>query len=60
MAEKARKRESWPTFDTPTGAEIKAIAELRGLVRGGRFPCGGSWLAMVCQPLPQGTGLDRH
>ena len=31
MAEKARKRESWSTFDAPTGAEIKAIAELRGL-----------------------------
>ncbi len=31
MAEKARKRESWPTLDAPTGAEIKAIAELRGL-----------------------------
>jgi hypothetical protein len=28
---KARKRESWPTFDAPTDAEIKAIAELRGL-----------------------------
>jgi DNA primase (bacterial type) len=31
MAEKARKRKSWPTFDAPKSAEIKAIAELRGL-----------------------------
>jgi hypothetical protein len=31
IAEKARQRESWPTFDAPTGTEIKAIAELRGL-----------------------------
>lgn len=29
--EKARKRESWPAFGTPTQKEIKAIAELRGL-----------------------------
>jgi hypothetical protein len=33
--EKARKRESWPVFETPTGAEIKAIAELRGLSKEG-------------------------
>ena len=30
-AEKARKRESWPTFETPTQDEIGAIADLRGL-----------------------------
>jgi hypothetical protein len=29
--EKARKREGWPVFETPTSAEIEAIAELRGL-----------------------------
>jgi len=38
MAEKARKRESWPTFDAPTGAEVKAIANC------GAYPLKGSHL----------------
>jgi hypothetical protein len=29
--EKARKRQQWPVFDTPTSEEISAIADLRGL-----------------------------
>ena len=29
--EKAQKRESWPTFETPAAPEIKAIADLRSL-----------------------------
>jgi len=31
LSERARKREAWPTFETPTDAELRAIAELRGL-----------------------------